>query len=68
MFMYINTYYPIDFINLKKKEDPSVDALTPLRRGDKIITGGRGREDWEGRGGQDLEWEGTEVKDRGSGS
>jgi hypothetical protein len=31
-----------DHMNLKKKEDQSVDASVLLRRGNKIITGGRG--------------------------
>ena len=31
-------------MNLKKKEDQSVDASVLLRKGNKIITGGRG---WE---------------------
>ena len=53
-------------MKLKKKEDQSVDASVLLRRGNKIITGGRG---WEGlrrngagrgkRGGQDQVWEET---------
>ena len=32
-------------MKLKKKEDQSVDASVLLRRGNKIITGGRGREE-----------------------
>jgi hypothetical protein len=31
-------------VKLKKKENQSVDASVLLRRGDKIITGDRGRE------------------------
>ena len=40
---------------LNKKEGPSEDASIPLRRGNKIIMGGRGREGpgWErGQGGK----------------
>jgi hypothetical protein len=33
-----------DHIKLNKKEDQNVDSSTTLRRGNKIITGGRGRE------------------------
>ena len=38
-----------DCIRLNKKEGPSVDTLNPLRRENKIIIGGRGREKpwWE---------------------
>ena len=41
-------------MKLNKKEGPSVDASIPLRRGNKIITGGRGREGpgWEREGGR----------------
>jgi hypothetical protein len=34
-------------MKVKKKEDQSVDASVLLRRGNKIIKGGRG---WEGHG------------------
>jgi hypothetical protein len=34
----------IDYKKFNKKEGPSNDASIPLRRGKKIITGGRGRE------------------------
>ena len=33
-----------DHMKFKKKEDQSVDASVLLRRGNKIIMGGRGRE------------------------
>jgi len=33
-----------DHMKLNKKEDPSADALIPVRMGNKIITGDRGRE------------------------
>jgi hypothetical protein len=33
-----------DHMKLNKKEGPSVDALIPLGRGNKIITGGRQKE------------------------
>ena len=36
-----------DHMKPKKKEDQSMDALVLLRRGNKIIIGGRRRE-WEG--------------------
>ena len=42
-------------MKLKKKEDQSVDASVLLRRGNKIITGGRilgGREEGEVKGGK----------------
>jgi hypothetical protein len=37
-----------------KKEGPSVDASIPLRRGNKIITRGRGRKgpEWKQEGGE----------------
>jgi hypothetical protein len=39
-------------MKLKKKEDQSVDASVLLGRGNKIITGGRGREGpWREKGG-----------------
>jgi hypothetical protein len=34
---------PTDSKKLNKKKGPSVDTLIPLRRGNKIIMGGRGR-------------------------
>jgi hypothetical protein len=60
-------------MKLKKKEDQSVDGSVLLRRGDKIIIGGRGREGTKGgRGGgerwQDQVWEEMGKKDRGSGN
>jgi hypothetical protein len=33
-----------DHMKLNKKEGPSIDTSIPLRKGDKIITRGRGRE------------------------
>ena len=45
-----------DHMKLNKKEGQSVDASIPLRRGNKIIMGGRGREGpgWErGQGGEE---------------
>jgi hypothetical protein len=47
--MRINIYSPVDHIKLKKKEDQSVDVSTLLKRGNKIITGGRVKEDLGGR-------------------
>jgi hypothetical protein len=37
-------------MELKKKEEQSVDASDPLRRENKIITGSRGGKDLGGRG------------------
>ena len=58
----IPTIQLTDQMKLKKKEGPNVDTSIPLRKRNKIIKGGRGREGprWE-RGGddkreQDLEW------------
>jgi hypothetical protein len=48
-----------DHMKLKKKEEQSVDASILLKRGNKIITGGREREDLAGR-------EEGEGKKRGS--
>jgi hypothetical protein len=46
-----------DHMKLKKKEDQSVDASVLLRRGNKIITGGRS---------QGVTWEGERrVRKRG---
>jgi hypothetical protein len=47
---------PTDHIKLNKKEGHSVYASNPLRRRNKIITGGRGKEGsgWE-RGGEGKE-------------
>ena len=44
---------PIDLKKFNKKAGPSKDASIPLRRGNKIIRGGRGREEpeWEKREG-----------------
>jgi hypothetical protein len=43
-------------MKLNKKDRQSVDASIPLRRGKKIITGGRGMEDWVrwGRGEREV--------------
>jgi hypothetical protein len=57
---------------LSKKEGPSKDVRISLRRGNKIVRGGRGREEtgWE-RGwggewrGQDQEWGETGERARG---
>lgn len=35
---------PTDSMKFNKKEGPSENALIPLRRENKIVTGGRGRE------------------------
>jgi hypothetical protein len=53
-----------------KKEDQSVDASVLLRRGNKIIMGGRRREGpWRERGrGQYQAWKETREKYRGSGN
>jgi hypothetical protein len=54
--------YPTDPKKLNKKEGPREDASISLRRGKKIITGGRGREasEWEsgerGEEGQGQVW------------
>lgn len=40
----ILTIHLSDYMKLKKKRDQSVDASVPLRRRNKINTGGRGRE------------------------
>jgi hypothetical protein len=43
-------------MKFNKKEGPSEDASVPLRSGEKIIMGGRGRERPElGRGGREGE-------------
>jgi hypothetical protein len=39
--------HPTDPKKLNKKESPSEDALISLRRGNKIVIGGRG---WDGTG------------------
>ena len=56
-------------MKLNKKEGQSMDSSNPLRKGNKIITGGRGRKRsrWEKRGegkewGQDLVWKETGKK------
>jgi hypothetical protein len=60
-------------MNLNKKEDQSVDASILLRRGNKVIIGGRKREEpgreKEGREkeGQHQVWEESGEKSRGSG-
>lgn len=35
---------------------PSVDASIPLRRGNKIITGGKGGKNWDRRGEWEEKW------------
>ena len=57
----LNTIQFIDHKKLKKKEDQSVDASVFLRRGNKIIMGGRSREGpWRERGrGQYQAWKET---------
>ena len=62
--------YPTEPEKLNKKEGPSEDASIPLRRGNKIIMGGRRRENWVGeqrrkKGGKDQEWERQERDPRG---
>jgi hypothetical protein len=57
-------------MKLSKKEGPSKDASFSLRRKNKIITGGRGREvPWwkmeEKKGGQGQVWQETEEMPRG---
>jgi hypothetical protein len=64
-----------NYMKLKKKEDQSVNASVFLRRGNKILTGGRG---WEelgrkrgekgGKGGQNQVWEEMGMICRGSGN
>ena len=61
-------------MKLNKEEGHTMDASNPLRRRNKIIIGGRGREGpgWErGRGGkkgsQAQVWEETREKSRGPG-
>jgi hypothetical protein len=44
-----------DHMKLNKKKDQSVDASIPLRRENKIITGGKGERDLGGR--EEGEWE-----------
>jgi hypothetical protein len=63
-----------DHVKLSKKKGPSVDASIPLRRWNKIITGGTGREGGgrereEGGKGGKLEqvWVETGKKPRGLG-
>jgi hypothetical protein len=61
-------------MKFKKKENQSVDASILLRMENKIIMGGRGREEpvreREGKekGGQDQVWEEIGEKYRGSGN
>jgi hypothetical protein len=66
---------PTNHMELKKKEDQSVDASVLHRRGNKIITGNRGKEgSWRERGGgrkkegQDKVLEGTGEKYQRSGN
>ena len=40
----IHTIQPTNHMEFKKKEDQNVDASILHRKGNKIITGGRGRE------------------------
>ena len=61
-----------DHMKLKKKEDQSVNASVLLRRGNKIIIGGRGRKEFgrkrrgEGeREGKNQIWEEMEEMYRG---
>jgi hypothetical protein len=63
-----------DWRNLNKQEDPSMDTPIPLRRGNKIIMGGRRREEpgWErggiGEVGRSIRYGGeTGEKPRGPG-
>jgi hypothetical protein len=59
----------VELLQVSNKDGPSEDASIPLRRGNKIIKGGRGSEGegregrtWEGKGsgwgemGADQEW------------
>ena len=62
-------------MKFKEKEDQSVDASVLLRRGNKIIMGGRGweghkrkREEGGGKGGQDQVWKEMREMYRGSGN
>ena len=64
-----------DYTKLKKKEDQSVDASDLLRRGNKIVTGGRGWKELgrktggrEEKGKQDQVWEEMGEIYRGSGN
>ena len=66
--------YPTDHKKFNKKEGPSEDASIPLRRGNKIIMGGRGREEpgWKrggiGEVGRSIRYGGeTGEKPRGPG-
>jgi hypothetical protein len=60
---------PTDHKKFKRQEIPSEDALIPLTRRNKIITGGRGREEgiWVGegreKGEQDQVLEGRERRE-----
>ena len=64
----------IDYKKFNKKEGPSNDASIPLRRGNKIIMGGRGRErPGRERGGERRRGEASAVgedgeKNRGPGN
>ena len=57
----ISMIQPTNHMQLKKKEDKSVEASVLHRIGNKIITGNRGRENLVGK-------EGQEGKKRGTGS
>ena len=63
-----------DHMKLKKKEDQWVDASVLLRRGNKIITGGKGgrflggRKKEQGKEAHYQVWEEMEERYRGSGN
>jgi hypothetical protein len=61
--------YPTEPKKLNKKQGPSEDVSIPLRRGNKIIMGGRGRRDLGGSGerGQDQVSEESGERFRGPG-
>jgi hypothetical protein len=52
--------YPTDPKTLNKREGPSKDAWITVRRGNKTVIGGRGRENWVGEGSE----RGMERRDR----
>jgi hypothetical protein len=64
---------PTDHRKFSKKGDPSEDVSIPLRKGNKIIMGGRGKErpGWElgegGNRGKIRYWGNTGEKPRGLG-
>ena len=53
---------PTNRMELKKKEDQSVNSSIPYRRGNKIITGDRGREEPGRERGGRGEKEGTRLE------